>query len=427
MSIYFTDGLSEVFVRIVLKHTARVHVSNKNPSARLDRMDRRWQQQRLIQRGLILLLVGSGVLLLPHTVTSSSSQTERTRILKRGAIGGRSNRRQKVVFWHVSNTDEVVEDQLEEMAEKALKIADTIKWMAYAPTSQKALAKIRAMPRSSFQEIGVPARFKASNRSFFEFPTLVTLHQHCVEHPLDYVAYTHTKTKKAERRSMMRQLFGGPHCIAECLDKGKVACGVNLKKAVGGPSSGAFPSSWCHFSGNFWWASCIYVKTLNSPWADSLDKELMIENPRGFKGTSDKSRIDWKKIEKKDKHILHNHHDSRAYGRYFAEWWLLNDVRHDVVKSYSRPGKTVGAWLAAYEPDTNQVVRRSHIVKIQSPKECFLMGANEAVADVTCATDAARRLAAIHGAETIWRWPGTCPVALGFDNLSSAVCKSASF
>ena len=95
---------------------------------------------------------------------------------------------QKVVFWHVANTDEVVEDQLEEMTEKALKVADYVKWMAYPPTSQKALAKIRSMPSSSYQEIGVPNRFKSTKKSFFEFPTLITLHQHCVENPLDSVA-----------------------------------------------------------------------------------------------------------------------------------------------------------------------------------------------------------------------------------------------
>lgn len=326
----------------------------------------------------------------------------------------------KVVFWHVSNTDEVVDDQLEEMKEKALKIAHVVKWLAYPPTSQKALAKLRSMPSSSFQEVSVPARFKSRERSFFEFPTLVMLHQHCIEHPLDYVAYAHTKTQRNARRTMMRQLFGKPHCIDGCLDRGKAACGVNLKQAHGGPRG--FPSTWCHFSGNFWWATCAYIKTLNSPWADSLSEELILQNPTGFKGESDKKQKGWKNLKKEEKHILHNHHDSRAFGRYFAEWWLLNDVRYDVIKSFA--GVTAG-WLAAYEPDNNQVIRRSHIVKIRSPEQCFTLPADQAIANHTCATDAARRLAAIHGAEAIWHWPKTCPVSVGYGDLESSVCRTS--
>ena len=56
-------------------------------------------------------------------------------------------------------------------------------------------------------------------------PTLVALHEYCVAHPLDTVAYVHTKTEAGKRNKLMSAALS-PFCWDECLPKGNVVCGL---------------------------------------------------------------------------------------------------------------------------------------------------------------------------------------------------------
>ena len=120
----------------------------------------------------------------------------------------------------------------------------------------------------------------------------------------------------------------------------------------------------------------------------------------------------------------HDQRDSRALGRYFAEWWLLNDVKLDVLKkevlpSFQGSPDVLKQWIAGYVPDANGVWRRAHLVNetashplhkdkwrcAREAKEAFRTTGN------WCVTDAARTLAVKWGEAYIWEWPATCPGA----------------
>lgn len=114
----------------------------------------------------------------------------------------------------------------------------------------------------------------------FEGETLVRLHQACTEQPnLEAVAYIHTKG--------IRHLPGGsPQGIRAIntwrhfLEWGTIdrwreaiahlqtvdAVGVNFRD-----------SPWPHFSGNFWWATANYIRTLVSPVRGYMAAERSID------------------------------------------------------------------------------------------------------------------------------------------------------
>ena len=347
----------------------------------------------------------------------------------------RAHPHKRVLFWHVANNDTVVSHALEELKATASLYSAEVKYSAHPPTSPAMLTVLRG--EDWLTEIPLDRqRFPDdATRSYYEFPTLSAVHEHCTESPADFVAYVHTKTDATKRRDYMSKIFPrfegsvlGNTCVGE-LERGKAACGVNLRGAKANDGKSNHGASWCHFSGNFFWARCDYVSKLNHPWHTEASAELRWEHPSGFGGL-DSGRG------------YHNHRDSRAFGRYFAEWWLLNDVNIDVLKTETSPKREparLRRWLAGYEPDSAGVWRRAHIVNDTIPTKglhgkCWAdPGRAFKTTGTWCVTQAARRLADHYslqhpnrGNDYIWRWPTTCPGALLFDSFGDGFTSANS-
>ena len=358
-----------------------------------------------------------------HTLTTGGPAGEGKRFAKAAAVAADAKPK-TAVFWHVANSDSVVMDALQEMKTYALPYADVVHFSVHPPTSPEMVAAIRKSEK--FQEVPLDAdKFPAkATRSYYEFPTLSALHEYCAAHPADFVAYVHTKTNGHSRRDMLQKVFplgfppldntkanstgaGVPEpiknsCLGE-LKRGRNACGVNPQREMTNEYRyhGTWkPASWCHFSGNFWWARCDYVNTLNHPWNADASQELILEHPSGFGG-----------LGRPGSPGNHVHRDSRAWGRYFCEWWLLNDVKLDVITNMSSPARDADAikrWSHGYEPDAAGVWHRAHLVPMAAASKCSIHG-NEAFEQQGCVTPAAKRLAETFGRADIWEWPATCP------------------
>lgn len=351
----------------------------------------------------------------------------------------RAHPHKRVLFWHVANNDAVVSHALEELKAAASLYSAEVKYSAHPPTSPAMLTVLRG--QNWLTEIPLDRqRFPDdATRSYYEFPTLSAVHEHCTESPTDFVAYVHTKTDATKRRDYMSKIFPrfegsvlGNTCIGE-LERGKAACGVNLHGAKANGDERHHGASWCHFSGNFFWARCDYVSKLNHPWHTEASAELWWEHPSGFGGL-DSGRG------------YRNHRDTRAFGRYFAEWWLLNDVNIDVLINETSPKRAqmshLRRWLAGYEPDSAGVWRRAHIVNDTRTKGLRRHLHGKCSADperafkttgTWCVTQAARRLADHYslqhpnrGNDYIWRWPTTCPGALLFDSIGDGFTSANS-
>jgi hypothetical protein len=123
---------------------------------------------------------------------------------------------------------------------------------------------------------------------YYEFPTLAELHSFCLEpeNLESIVFYIHSKTSDHDRQDFQHQLLGRG-CF-ECLNnhKDKMACGANY----------LYGWRWSHFSGNFWMTRCSHVSKLNAPFFP----EVLEEN--------------------------NSPHSWPPYGRYMAEYWMMNDV-----------------------------------------------------------------------------------------------------
>lgn len=253
-----------------------------------------------------------------------------------------------VLFWHVHNKDEVVLSQRDRiMGSEAYRQGLQIRFVAQdacVPTALNAagvslraetkntdypsletLATLRATPQ--FEQVQRPAGTGCENgvyQEFFEAPTQLALHQHCLSSPPgSLVAYAHTKTLDEMRNENTDFLLQEPNfsrCVGELRD-GSVACGINPREPLPGPCKDASEweqtpwsekytnegcgATWCHFSGNFWWARCDYVSLLNPPISlEDTEIAQAVGSPMyGWWG------------------------DVRPSGRYFHEWWLLNDLR----------------------------------------------------------------------------------------------------
>ena len=248
-------------------------------------------------RGVVMVLIALNILLLLisrqpriYSRTSSSERSASSEPLPVRPVGKR------VLFWHVANTDKVVLRALEELKESAAMYVDEVQYSAHPPTSPGMLEVLRKedwlaevpQDRQRFPD--------ETKRSYYEFPTLSALHEHCTDFPTDFVAYAHTKSKDTQRRESTLKLFPDfsvfPHgiddtCVGE-LKKGRAACGINPKREQANGDSKRkrdkylSKASWCHFSGNFWWARCDYVQKLNHPWHAAASDELAWEHPSGF-------------------------------------------------------------------------------------------------------------------------------------------------
>ena len=152
-------------------------------------------------------------------------------------------------------------------------------------------------------------------REYWEAPTLLRLHEHCTANPDDFVAYGHTKTDDKARTQYTDFLLaeGTNRRCMDAMNNGSAACGVNPYTPTHGPcaqntlgrqmtpwsDSGGCGATYCHFSGNFWWARCDYVNTLNPPWSEVETATAERIGPPFFGWWG----------------------DIRPHGRYFWEWW----------------------------------------------------------------------------------------------------------
>ena len=129
------------------------------------------------------------------------------------------------------------------------------------------------------------------DEEYFEFSTLAEVHQFCQKPGNNdtEVFYIHSKTRDDLRNKLEHYLLG-KKCV-ECLShESKMACGPNHILGF----------YWEHFSGNFWMSRCSHIVNLNFPFQQKILDE-----------------------EKEDHHPAV--YAVPPYGRYFAEYWLLND------------------------------------------------------------------------------------------------------
>ncbi|CAK0788835.1 unnamed protein product [Prorocentrum cordatum] len=142
----------------------------------------------------------------------------------------------------------------------------------------------------------------SQQEKFFEFYTLEGLWSHCQQArqpDKEAVLYIHTKGStngKSAWRHIMSH-FTVQH-FQDCVDQlqcGASTCGSNLANPLG-KAKWNFP----HYSGNFFWARCDYIRLLPNPQPKSSDLSLAGGGcPYGDPPT----------------------------GRYLAEWWLMGSNR----------------------------------------------------------------------------------------------------
>ena len=108
---------------------------------------------------------------------------------------------------------------------------------------------------------------------YYEYPTLVQLHDYCLdpEHEDDIVFYLHSKTRDSPRQSFENILFGDT-CVQCMQDESKLACGPNF--------TGTHGWFWSHFSGNFWMTRCSHIKKLNKPFDPKFLEEEATDGKR---------------------------------------------------------------------------------------------------------------------------------------------------
>lgn len=157
--------------------------------------------------------------------------------------------------------------------------------------------------------IEAPTRIRNMNSSleYYEFPTLCELHSYCQESlKEEMVFYIHTKTQDQWRQHMEERVL--TDCAA-CLrdDPNKLVCGARFHH---NPQH----HNWCHFGGNFWMAQCSYIRRLNLPFFPELLDEIAEAVRVAPAYNRSTNQAGWP-------------HDVRPYGRFFAEWWVTNDIR----------------------------------------------------------------------------------------------------
>ncbi|EOD13014.1 hypothetical protein EMIHUDRAFT_247194 [Emiliania huxleyi CCMP1516] len=268
----------------------------------------------------------------------------------------------RTLFWHVSNADEVVMRQADQIERSdAFRAGMRVKFVASdgcvrpqgESVSEGALAMLER--RGGFERARRPRGLQCRQgyREYFELPTLLLLHEHCSLKPgRELVAYAHTKTNG---------------------------------------------DTWCHFSGNFWWARCDHVRTLNPPFSEELLSEgeaadrtaLPAGNGRRWHGS-------WR--------------DIRPYGRYFAEWWLLNDKTRPrdsfyggaVEERMGNATRSLATWRA-------HIWRQAHLLQNDARRTPAFAAEVAARRDIAL-TPLARRL--VREDPGLLRWPRQCGVHL---------------
>jgi len=226
---------------------------------------------------------------------------------------GRSSDQRYVGFWHIGGNaqptplsrDEFVQKQVSEIRSMHLfnKCNDydvTLNYVTRIQLSDETKAilaedgRIHELPPTSIGEM-------EDEEEYFEFTTLMELHSYCKNLPEEedpVVFYIHSKTHDKWRRFMEDYVLG-PVCV-ECLENPEfMACG---------PSLVTDDWIWQHFSGNFFMTRCQHVRTLNPPYTPNiLDEVHTILNKSHGSATGFP-------------------HAFPPYGRYVAEYWLMNDA-----------------------------------------------------------------------------------------------------
>jgi len=133
-------------------------------------------------------------------------------------------------------------------------------------------------------------------KQYFEFPTLMELHTFCLapENLDTIVFYIRSKTNDDLRIRFTNYVLG-ESCLRCLKEEGKKACGVTFKGLFG-------ILRWSKFSGNFWMTNCNHISKLNPPWYPEILEEAKMPDIEGPMMAVP------------------------PYGRYFAEYWMLNDA-----------------------------------------------------------------------------------------------------
>mmetsp|Transcript_8826 Transcript_8826/g.25433 ORF Transcript_8826/g.25433 Transcript_8826/m.25433 type:complete len:352 (-) Transcript_8826:93-1148(-) len=140
------------------------------------------------------------------------------------------------------------------------------------------------------------------DKQLFEFPTLLSLWEHCQANPKDVVFYIHTKSQTPLRTKWEQHMFESVADIVDDLRSGKYWVYAPTYCRV---------HPWCHVTGNFWWTTCTHVRRLNKPFDPHFLQEAEDYNHasgdvagRPQSGTP---------------------YENPPRGRFMAEYWLLSD------------------------------------------------------------------------------------------------------
>jgi hypothetical protein len=218
-----------------------------------------------------------------------------------------------VGFWHIGgkaqqttfSTDEIVQKQLGEIQSTHLfsECNDydvTLNYVTRVNLSDETKnmlsqdERVQELPPTAIENM-------EDDEEYYEFTTLMEMHSYCqnlAEDVDEVVFYMHSKTHNQWRLFMENYLLG-PEC-AQCLeDTDKMACGTSFisDKWI-----------WSHFSGNFFMTRCSHIRRLNPPYTPEIMNEIHdIQEATG--GVSSGFP-----------------HAYPPYGRFAAEYWVMNDA-----------------------------------------------------------------------------------------------------
>ena len=238
-------------------------------------------------------------------------------------------------FWHVNNNEPTILDMHFEIINSTMYRNHglvvnfvvpekcQLNSVEYRPTLDT-MTKLSSTPR--FFHTPRTAEFNCRDGyvEHYEGATLRALWDFCWvpanEHSV--VTYLHTKSNSTTRKRMLDSLLGErafESCYSCMNNSSKCVCGYSPMTAHRGPC-GPERATWCHFSGNFWASKCSYIRRLHKP------EPFRLQRPQGVP------------IPNNSFHTHASAGDVRPSGRYFWEWWLLNDIKP------SSPGEVLNWW-----------------------------------------------------------------------------------
>ena len=117
----------------------------------------------------------------------------------------------------------------------------------------------------------------------YEFPTVQAVWEFAASHPNDRILYLHTKGVREERGERMLRMQWRHWMTANVVTRWRECVWAleNGYDVAGGWWSLAISP---HFSGNFWWANCSYLRGLSKPVpiTDDINKRVWAELWIGF-------------------------------------------------------------------------------------------------------------------------------------------------